>query len=167
MALATMGVEIGDLLEDTLESMVRTMEMGKKKIKYPRENLQEWKKNEAQGNGQTSTMKNGCRMCKLPGKGNPSWIPVSDVQQNCKNKEKPCDLCSCKPGNPPTLVVDKDGCKKGAKCKDLETGKISNHRVGDTWDCWIKDKGCYAKCTCEDRGGVQWTSAKMGAGCNG
>merc|ERR1712142_84220 len=117
--------------------------------------------------GQSWIKENGCQQCKLPGKENIWWIPIGDAQQDCKDKENPCDLCSCKAGNPPTLVVDKEGCKKGKKCVDLETGKISDHRAGETWDCWIEDRGCYAKCTCEDTGNGTITGAQFGSDCIG
>ena len=89
--------------------------------------------------GQIWSIKNGCRMCKLPGKENRYWMHASvEGRTECYDDENPCDICSCLPGNPPILQVDKDGCKK---CPDPETGKISDHRVGDSWNCWISQWG--------------------------
>ena len=70
-------------------------------------------------------------MCKLPGGLDSPWIGVSDGrQQPCEDKANPCDLCTCAEGNPPKLVVDKDGCKKPKKCHDRV------HVVGESWPCY-------------------------------
>ena len=85
-------------------------------------------------------MENGCNMCKMPGRGNHKWMPVSEYEQPCQDPTNSCAMCTClprpAPGHPPRLVVDSEGCKKGKRCGDINTGKPTNHRVGDTWDCW-------------------------------
>jgi len=67
---------------------------------------------------------------------------------NCGNPAKPCDLCACKPGNPPQLMIDPDGCEKGSLCQKPCPSSKDDHRVGDTWDCWHDDKRCMAQCSC-------------------
>merc|ERR1719435_256239 len=91
--------------------------------------------------GSIIRMEGGCRMCKMPGKGNNYWMPVANGQ-DCKDTDNPCDRCSCLEGNPPKLVVEKDGCKKPKKCQD------GVHVVGDTWRCWSDKFECYCNCTC-------------------
>jgi len=115
--------------------------------------------------GREATMRNGCKMCKLPGKNN-KWIG-GDAPQSCEDPENPSDLCSCKAGNPPELVVDKGGANKGKKCPHPETQELTEHRVGETWDCWMDKWSCYATCTCKDWGGGTSTSVSGGSGCFG
>merc|ERR1711862_914910 len=66
----------------------------------------------------------------------------------CGNPERPCDLCACKPGNPPKLKIDRNGCKKGPLCQKPCPSSEDDHRVGDSWDCWHDDKRCMAQCEC-------------------
>ena len=88
--------------------------------------------------GVTRWKTGGCRQCKLPGKANIWWIPVSSVQQDCQDIYNPDDLCHCEPGNPPRLIVDKNGSQKGQKCNDPSTGKLTKYRPKQTWPCFWK-----------------------------
>ena len=83
-------------------------------------------------------MEGGCRMCKLPGRGNNRWMDVGNVQVRCQDRDNPSDLCHCEAGNPPNLTVDKNGRDKGPKCKDLTSGKLTENRHGEVWDCFSK-----------------------------
>ena len=90
-----------------------------------------------------SAAKDGwCNQCRLPGAGWENggyWIDVSDYKQDCKDKNNRHDLCSCAPGKPPKLVVEKNSEKKGLNCLDPATGRASNYRVGNEWPCYLPD----------------------------
>eukprot|EP00091_Calanus_sinicus_P001802 TRINITY_DN1182_c0_g1_i2.p2 TRINITY_DN1182_c0_g1~~TRINITY_DN1182_c0_g1_i2.p2 ORF type:complete len:122 (+),score=26.26 TRINITY_DN1182_c0_g1_i2:637-1002(+) len=103
-------------------------------------------------------MENGCNMCKMPGKNNPSWTKPTEpaMQMPCNDPENPCDMCTCVAGNPPEMKIDKDGCNKPKKCPKPCKSSPEEHYAGDTWQCWIDDYNCYAECSCNADGHLTW-----------
>ena len=92
-------------------------------------------------NGYVYTKENGCNLCKMPGRNNTFWTQPYEpaIQMQCNDPDNPCDMCTCVAGNPPKMLIEKDGCKKPQKCPKPCKSSTEEHHAGDTWQCWIDD----------------------------
>ena len=83
---------------------------------------------------------NGEAWCKVSER---RLISPSGIQGTCYDPQNPCARCVCKkgkPGFPPQLSRDENGCKKAKLCPHYcPSWREKDHRVGDEWKCWHDD----------------------------
>jgi len=106
-----------------------------------------------------------CDLCPLPWPmADGRWMSIGGTTwQNCNNKDKPCDFCSCEEveGQKAKLHIETDGCRKPKRCGPICPHDKKTRRVGDKWSCWISDYNCPAKCECKEKGDDTTVSIKM------
>jgi len=115
------------------------------------------------GSGRDVTVENACNKCITSWENGWHYYYRVGAQYRCG--ENNCDWCTCqRDGSKTKVKVEKDACKR---CRDPNNYKIlTEHRVGDSWQCWVDKWSCKADCTCElDRGGDPWTRRSLAVGC--
>jgi len=118
------------------------------------------------GSGWSVTVDNACNKCITPGSLKNWWHTYYRVGDEYHCGENNCDLCTCqRDGSRTKVEVEKDRCKR---CVDPNNKEVlTEHKVGDSWQCWVNKWSCKADCTCKPSrpGYYPWTSYRPAVGC--